>query len=572
MLCFWTLGQNVNHFNYDTLKYRYLTFGDLDSMDISSKRFSTSFMFSDLNQEAYLINPAFLFAPGNTVYKNFNSEVPQIQFTALPHIGLGYVMGAQGTQKLNFDYEQAFKHGFLINCSVDNFKTNGFFRNSQSVLNRYNFSLARNARRHSFQFFVFATKDQRNWSGGLKDDSLIEVFAPELIPIGKENAQSTLKNIYAGFNNKFAIVQDSLMSFGIATSHSYSRLKRFYIEEDSISSLYANVFIDSTNTFDSLVQHNIRNSSGLYFKRKKLDFEAGVQSDYWSYQAFQFKNDTLEVGLYSKFDLTIKKFHIYQKGNFNLLGASSGIDNLTGFQMSFGSLNFQFSHKFSNQLPSVFQRYFYSNNVVYKTVNPQKQLYQNYNFTVGKNIGKQHIKLDYTFGQFKQVYQFDGNQQIWRNDLTTSEGLFQQIALNSNLNWRAFHSNLTYRFTAMDESKRFVPSHVFDSRFYLKGGIFKAKKLKALLGLELMVASSYKRLNFNPQMTIFDIEQSITNLNAKGFMNAGVFSAFEVETFRLFIRMDNLAYFWQDKKIELLSGYAFPSPQIKVGITWDFWN
>jgi hypothetical protein len=40
----------------------------------------------------------------------------------------------------------------------------------------------------------------------------------------------------------------------------------------------------------------------------------------------------------------------------------------------------------------------------------------------------------------------------------------------------------------------------------------------------------------------------------------------------LFIRMDNLAYFFQDRKIEILSGYPFPSPQIKVGLSWDFWN
>jgi hypothetical protein len=36
--------------------------------------------------------------------------------------------------------------------------------------------------------------------------------------------------------------------------------------------------------------------------------------------------------------------------------------------------------------------------------------------------------------------------------------------------------------------------------------------------------------------------------------------------------MDNIAYFWQNRQVELINGYAFPSTQVKVGITWDFWN
>jgi hypothetical protein len=64
----------------------------------------------------------------------------------------------------------------------------------------------------------------------------------------------------------------------------------------------------------------------------------------------------------------------------------------------------------------------------------------------------------------------------------------------------------------------------------------------------------------------------MNNQNTAGFMNLAAFTSFEVETFRLFIRMDNIAYFWQDRSIEFVNGYTFPSTQIKVGITWDFWN
>jgi hypothetical protein len=73
-------------------------------------------------------------------------------------------------------------------------------------------------------------------------------------------------------------------------------------------------------------------------------------------------------------------------------------------------------------------------------------------------------------------------------------------------------------------------------------------------------------------MTIFDLENSSFNSISNGFMNLAAFASFEVEAFRLFIRLDNIAYFWQDRQIEIVNGYAFPSAQFKVGITWDFWN
>jgi hypothetical protein len=73
-------------------------------------------------------------------------------------------------------------------------------------------------------------------------------------------------------------------------------------------------------------------------------------------------------------------------------------------------------------------------------------------------------------------------------------------------------------------------------------------------------------------MTVFDLENSSLNPISSGFMNMSAFASFEVETFRLFLRMDNLAYFWQNRQIEIIYGYAFPSSQLKVGITWDFWN
>ena len=552
-------GQSTT-FDFDTLKYRHATLGDLDTLDEVVRQLASSFMYNE-SVNPYIFQPNQLFYTGNSIFLTSNPNQKNLIFSALPHIGFGYSFGAQATQKLDFDYEQAFKHGFLINSSIHNFKTNGFFRNTNAQNSNYQVALARNGKWHSFQLRANYQKIIRNWSGGIQNDSLVEIFSPELIPVWKENAESMHKNLSVRLSNKFSIIQDSIRKVGFATNHGYSRFKRLYGENDSLSAIYQVVNLDSLKTNDSLLQQTVTNDFGLFYKSKNVNFEGGVSSSYWNYQAFAYQNDTLEIGIYSDIYLKMNKLSFKQNGNYNFIGASNGFHNSMSLSGNIVGLDFNVSHQFINELPSVFQRFFYSNNVAYKTANLEKQWFQNLKAQVGRKFGKQLFQLSYEFGQL-----------TWRNDLSTSRGIYNQVQLKTHLNWRWLNGHFIYQYTAIEEIKRFTPTHLLNARLFAKGGIFKAKKLKALAGIEFMLTSSYKRLNFLPQMTVFDLENSTLNPISSGFMNMAAFASFEVETFRFFVRMDNLAYFWQNRQIDIIEGYAFPSTQLKVGITWDFWN
>jgi hypothetical protein len=565
------VGQ-INLFDYDTLKYNHVILGSLDTIDQASRPLSSSFLFPNESVNTYWIQPNQLFHQGNSIYSISHTTSEKLKFSALPHIGFGYSFGAQATQKLDFEFHQAFKQGFLINALMHNFKTDGFFRNTNAQNSQYELDLARNGKVHSFQLKVRSIKVQRNWSGGIQNDSLLETLSTKLIPVLKENAQSINKNLIIELTNKFLILKDSSNLFGISTTNEYRLFKRFYTERDSISSLYSIINLDSLKTNDSLLQHSSINHVGLFFKSNRLNLEGGINSSYWKYSSFGYQNDTLEVGLYSQVKLRLGDFSLDQKGNYNLSGAANGFQNLIQLDGKLANFKLSVVHKITNELPLVFQRFFYSNNVAYKTINLEKQLFQNFTLKLGRNFQKQNFQFTYELGQFNKIYQFDSQQLIWRNDLNSSNGIYNQFSLKSHINWNWFNLHLKYQYTAIDETKRFVPPHAFDTRLFASGGIFKAKKLKAAVGMDFIITSSYRRLNFIPQMTIFDLENSSFNSISNGFMNLAAFASFEVEAFRLFIRLDNIAYFWQDRQIEIVNGYAFPSAQFKVGITWDFWN
>lgn len=566
-----SIGQ-ISIYEYDTLTYKHSTLGSSDTFDLTSRYFSSSFLFPNDSRNDYIFQSNQLFYPGNSIYGSTKFSNNKLKFSALPHIGFGYTLGSQSTQKLDFDYEQAFKNGVLVNASINNFKTDGFFRNTGAQNSIYNLALARNTKLYSFELRATTDKAQRNFNGGIQNDTLVETISPDLIPVWKENAQSIHRNSTIKLSNIFSLINDSTKHLGFLFLNEYNRKKRFYFEQDSISTLYSLVNLDSTRTNDSLLLQAYNNNLVLFYKNKIVQLQTGLSSSYWNYRAFDYGNDTLEIGIFSQLDFKLNKLNFHQRGNFNLFGAANGFYNSTSINGNILGFEFNLLHNVTHELPLVFQRFFYSNNTNYKTVNLEKQWFQKFKLKVGRSFGKQIFDASLDVGQFKNVYQFDSQQGIWRNELNASKGIYQQISMGTKLNWRWLNCHLNYQFTAIDESKRFTPSHLFDTRLFVKGGIFKAKKLKALAGVDIMLTSSYKRLNFIPQMTVFDLENSSMNPTSAGFMNLAAFASFEVETFRLFIRMDNLSYFWQNRQIELINGYAFPSTQMKVGITWDFWN
>jgi hypothetical protein len=73
-------------------------------------------------------------------------------------------------------------------------------------------------------------------------------------------------------------------------------------------------------------------------------------------------------------------------------------------------------------------------------------------------------------------------------------------------------------------------------------------------------------------MTIIDFSNLPNSVVQKPLLNAGVLIGLEVETFRFFARLDNIAYFISDRSQLFMEGYTLPTWQLKFGITWDFWN
>jgi hypothetical protein len=104
----------------------------------------------------------------------------------------------------------------------------------------------------------------------------------------------------------------------------------------------------------------------------------------------------------------------------------------------------------------------------------------------------------------------------------------------------------------------------------LKGGIFKNKKLLSYIGIEPQWIGSYNRISFLPVMDVFLVNQLAAK--QKGYFDLAFYAGFELKGFRFFARAENMGYFWNNRMLQTVKGYPIPPLQIRLGITWDFWN
>jgi hypothetical protein len=89
---------------------------------------------------------------------------------------------------------------------------------------------------------------------------------------------------------------------------------------------------------------------------------------------------------------------------------------------------------------------------------------------------------------------------------------------------------------------------------------------------KIQYQSRFQALVYLPFIESLDWEATQNASTQNGFFNAQLVMALEVKTFRFFVNVANLGSFWNQETISIVQGYPFPPLQIRLGLTWDFWN
>jgi len=553
----------------DSLKSNYRTMGNVRDLNLASSKFDQSFIRTSGNQ--FFLDRNYLSSNGSQInFFQFNNVIQQV--SGLPHIGFGYVFGSQGAQDLSFSYAQVLPKNWVINTNILTSKLDGFFRNTSFSESHYRISLSKQTDKFGLLFHGGIDKMEREWSGGVIDASLLESFAPLFIPVLKENCNSSLKSFHSSIGMYFNLWKDNKTLLRFINESSIYGLNRLFSETDTLNGIYANTYFDTLNSSDQYQHSTLDHFSGLRWQNNKLTYTGGAKAIYWNYRNMGLYRDTLEFNLEHALKYQFKSFKLQHRGSYNLIGSFNQWNLSQSLSYQSGRFFYFLKNRISQRAPQVFQRFYSSNNTRYN--NSAVDLESTFSHDIGIDYVSSSFcaSFVYELGINRGIYYFDTDLLNWENTSVLSDNSIHQMKLECGYEKGKMNIRQEYRFTSANQNWLLIPQHFLGGSFDYRMHLFKQKKMEVTLGMNYTLSSKSNVIPVIENIGIYDVLNVDINNIQNGIFNIGAYLSIDIETFRFFLKVNNLGYLWNDLQWNYIEGIYLPEITVRAGITWDFWN
>jgi hypothetical protein len=562
----------------DTIKATDRTFGDLRSLTQQMNGFGAAFF---INPSSSIFDPIALYSPGFASMVDQQAYKKPLQFSALPHLGFAYGFGAQGSQRLRLDVEQSFAKRVLLNVRYDRWQRVGFIRSDDLRYSQLQINLHQAGQRHELLAQFGNVSDDRQWAGGIQDYNSLGSISTDLLPVVKETSRTQKNSYSAQIDFRYRLLGDSLHAFNLASQHRYQLNKRLYLEQEQLSLFYPQTYFSPDSCADRFEQNDLDNRLGISWNSPQLQLSSllGLRQRSWS--DVIAKHDTLELNWSNHLLIQRAEQRFAHQNEINFIGAAQGWHAMTNYQGQYKFWKFNVAHRIFNEWPLLMQRVYQSNLTNYFWSNPQKQFFQELSAaSVFENTAKSLMaQFKLSVFQFKNVYRFDPQLVQWTTTGFASAGQFATLEASLNYSFGKAAQNASnkswtlrsdYKFLAQQTA--FLPKNRAALALAWHGGVFKDKRLKLFLEGQINYVSASRAVVYLPYIESLDWTSVQTGLSNQANLNAQLNLALEVKTFRFFINVANIGHFWTAPQISMVNGYTFPTMQVRLGLTWDFWN
>ncbi len=554
----------------DTINFKYRSGQQLDSIDLLNANSISTLPGGGFNSIENTFSAGQFYLQTNLANFRNEQKITKNTFSAFPHLGFTYSFGTKAIQFFHVDYTQAFKRNSILNLEIKRNSSGDIQRNSDFKHSAIKGDFRHSAKFYSFHFSGLYASHIIGLNSGIDDLTDVEKLGITLSTVRNETANSKVQQGDLELTNYFNLLNDSLKGFGIYTRHHYTVHNRVYNETGFDIQNNQNIFVDSFTTRDQYQQAAISNTGGLYFSKKILEIKGGIKYKYWRYQNLGKYRDTSELNIEGNYIFKKNNFTSIGQVDFNILGAKNESKISGDISYSANKTIFSAQVDFKSILPEPYQRFYFANyyNYIF-TVNQldlQKQLHLkakvHQNFSNNK-----FIAFQYEFLSLQDNYFFIDS--TWRND-SLPLAIVHSLKLNGSFNYKILFFQPAFYFNFSNADFNFVPDYNLRMRLFLKSKVFKAKKLETYFGVDLSYISNYGLLTYNSSMDVYVPSQS--NVGFKSQANISVFGGFGIDVFRMFFRVENLGYLFNDVKNMQAINYPIPPGSIRIGLTWDFFN
>lgn len=544
-----------NYFQ-DSLKPGHRISGKLDSVDANLAAYQHT-LPGDFNP--FLFH--FSFSNLNTVWVK-----PQLRrFSSIPHIAFEYSMGSKSAQFGKITYTQAIDSNTFIQFDYIRNSTAGNLRNSSFERNTAQLMLMHRSHYYGTILDVSFYGSNNRLSNGTIGDSVREGFALQFQEVDKSNTENKIKEFHIDWKNYISFTKDSLQKIGLLLQPRLDIQNLRYLETDTLEGIYGFYNYDSLNTADYWELASLKMNGGIFYKNRGFNIEAGLGARYWDYDNMLIHQDTTEIHGFAALDMNIKGYMINAAANYTFIGASGETQITAEAKKAFRTNVFSANGLFSRKYPQNYQRAYYGNTLAYNWTNKELFTKSALNFNwVNKNRFVPFFAQAFLENNSKMPVFI---QNRWRQDtLISLNVLGVQAGFEYSYKKLLIQGRASYR----ESTKDLLPNWMFSGRIAYNGGLFKAKKLKTVTGIEIGYVSHYQLLDFVPQMNTYTFVNTVGQFN--DMMKLHFYSQFDLGYFRWFVRVENIEQtFVKPTNFEGV-GYPVTPLQLRFGVSWDFFN
>ena len=544
-----------NYFQ-DSLKPGHRISGRLDSVDANLATYQHT-LPGDFNPFQF----RFSFADLNTVWVK-----PQLRrFSSIPHIAFEYSMGSKSAQFGKITYTQAIDSNTFIQFDYIRNSTAGNLRNSSFERNTAQLMLMHRSRYYGTILDVSFYGSNNRLSNGTIGDSVREGFALQFQEVDKSNTENKIKEFHIDWKNYISFTKDSLQKIGLLLQPRLDIQNLRYLETDTLQGIYGFYNYDSLNTADYWELASLKMNGGVFYKNRGFNIEAGLGTRYWDYDNMLVHQDTTEIHGFAALDMNIKGYMLNAAANYTFVGANGETQLTAEAKKAFRTNVFSAGGSFSRKYPQNYQRAYYGNTLAYNWTN--KELFTKSALNVSWTNKNRFVPF------FAQAFVENNSkmpvfiQNKWRQDTLISLNVLGiQAGFEYSYKKLLVQGRASYRESTSD----LLPNWMFSGRIAYNGGLFKAKKLKTVTGIEIGYISHYQLLDFVPQMNTYTFVNSLRQFN--DMMKLHFYSQFDLGYFRWFVRVENIEQtFVKPTNFEGV-GYPVTPLQLRFGVSWDFFN
>jgi hypothetical protein len=562
------------YFNYftDTIKPGFRVSGVFDSTDVSSAN--------------YQHNLPTLFQPAQQSFSflNLHRDVQQHQatrFSAIPHVGFRYSMGSNATQEGKIMYTQAIDSFTFLQLDYQRRVSQGALRNGNFEYNSVAVALLKRKKRAVFALAIHFLGEKRGLNGGLAGDSLSDplfglifqsveknnsftsgVFSPNSPGVVyKEN-----KNAHIASSNYFSFTSREQVKTGFFINPYLTIENRRFIENGAINTTYGVANYDTLATRDFWQKSEAGAFSGYFFHTKRLQLNAGMVFNYWDYDNLILHRDTVMIAGKGEMTVSLNSGMSWKsQATINLKGALGEMSVQSSFlqQRKIGQL--ALTGAFRKAYPELYQRDYYANTTAYTWDNRLLYSHLNLGGKLNLNVKNTKISLSASYEFTDKLPLYVGNE--WRQDTLNQLSIFAVKAATSFVYKKLFFQPC---LTVQLSETTLVPAYLFAARLGFNGALFKAKKMKTALGVDLGYTSTYQLMEYVPYMQTFTFSNSTQIYTAMPKLH--FFANFDLGFFRWFIRLENIEQAFQKKINFEALGYPVVPIQFRFGVSWDLFN